>query len=116
VPTNKSRIAVWGEVAKPSVYVIPDGESLAIPGALSLAGGLTDAAEKGSVVLVRSGADGKAVQTVVDMKQYLAGTSTVQMALQPGDVVYVPTKKQSPSTIQILPALGGLASILRLVL
>jgi polysaccharide export outer membrane protein len=113
VPTNKARIAVMGEVKNPSVYNIPDGENLPLPMALSLAGGPTDDGDKSKLSIIRRGEDGKPLITTVDLRKYLA-EGGLETSLQPGDVVYVPTRHKGSGLS--LGQLGGVAALWKLLL
>jgi polysaccharide export outer membrane protein len=113
VPANKARIAVMGEVRNPSVYSIPDGETLPLPMALSLAGGATDDGDKTKVSIIRRGDDGKPVVTTVDLRKYLA-EGNLDASLQSGDVIYVPTRRKGSSLN--VGALGGIAAFWKLLL
>jgi protein involved in polysaccharide export with SLBB domain len=41
VPTNDRKVLVLGEVKAPSVYMIPDGDTLTLSEAITIAGGFT---------------------------------------------------------------------------
>ena len=78
-------VRVVGEVAKPGIYQVPGGGNVMT--ALYQAGGIT---ERGSfrAVQVRRGAE---VISEIDIYDYmLRGTIKENLALQPGDVIFVP--------------------------
>lgn len=140
VPDNTDRIAVLGEVHTPGAYDIPDGQTMTVTQAITAAGGLTPDSDAKSVEIIRqvtapalrtasqdtagaaSGARDGSGSTVgrtdkVDLTNYLTGQAkTSSPLLQPGDMVYVPTRKHGKSGIDILQALapiGVLSALLR---
>lgn len=83
------RVYVDGEVFKPGL--VPLTNAMTVMQALSQAGGFKDTARKHEVIVVRRGADGKAVSTVVDVEKIVDGSELHQdIDLYAYDVVYVP--------------------------
>ena len=115
VPDNIAQIAVFGEVSKPAVFPLPDGQPMTVASALSMAGGLTDEGDRKQIAIVRSDpATGKQVVTTVDLDEYLKADSKA-VSLQPNDIVYVPGRHKGHSGTEAfgaLSGLGGLAAIL----
>lgn len=90
VPETKNRVALMGEVIKPGPYQFRPGDH--VIDALSAAGGLTLRAVPAEIGIIRKDG-GKTTVTHVDLsKFYKDGDSAQNVALQPGDVVYVPAK------------------------
>ena len=84
---NSSKIYVLGQVAKPGPYPF-DGRMTVID-AVALAGGTTKLADADDTRVTRTGADGK--QTVVIVRAGSIGQGKEpDVALQPGDIVFVP--------------------------
>lgn len=86
----KSRkVFVLGEVKQPGVFLL-EGPTSAIE-AISKAGGFTQHATSKSVVLFRQ-EDGRAYATKLNVDRALRKGEVAQnIALQPGDVLYIPT-------------------------
>lgn len=82
------KISVLGEVKRPSVF--PMERPLRISEAISLAGGFTSYANKGSVLVIRG--YGKSAKIIkVNFSNFISkGNPTEDIFLLPGDVVYVP--------------------------
>jgi polysaccharide export outer membrane protein len=83
------KVFVGGEVDKPGVYDMP-GDINALQ-AVILAGGFKNGAKRASVVIIRRGADGRAMMRTVDLAGGLkAPQRTDLVPLRRFDVVYVP--------------------------
>ena len=118
VPVNNRKIAVLGEVKSPSVYVIPDGEQLSLAAAISVAGGLTDDADKEKVQIIRGADTPNPTVINVDLNKYLA-SGTASGTIQSKDVVYIPRRHKGGGTNQVFGVgalLGGAATFIRLFL
>lgn len=88
VSLNGQKIFVLGEVKQPGVYQIDPPTSMLE--AISKAGGFTLDGKSSNVVLIRGGPKNP-VARMVDLKKYLEkGEFGQNIALQTGDVVYVP--------------------------
>jgi polysaccharide export outer membrane protein len=82
---NASRVFVLGEVAKPGAY--PMRGALTVVQALALAGGMTEFADKGGIVILRR--DGSAQQRLhLDFDDAVHGAAAIELV--PGDTVVVP--------------------------
>ncbi len=90
VPEIQNRIAVLGAVNRPGTFDLQDGMKLV--DAIALAGGRTDRGNLSQVVIVRlEGGQTKTITANVD--QALRGQDASQnVALQHGDIVYVPER------------------------
>jgi polysaccharide export outer membrane protein len=111
VPTNHAKIAVLGEVHSPGPFVIPDGQGLSVTSAITLAGGMTPDSDQVRADVLRQGSNGKPVVIPVNIASILKGDpSAPDLALQPGDILYVPTHgdkgPSGTSVLSVLPVLG----------
>lgn len=84
---NSRKFAVVGEVAHPGIYMMRG--SMNILQAVAQAGGTTEFASKGSVVLIRRGKDGKERRYSLDLDRAVDGDDGV-VTLKAGDTIYVP--------------------------
>ena len=84
-------------------------------GSISGIGGTTGEADKKGASLLRTDTTGTAVATPVDVDALLRGRSTAKdLALQPGDIIYIPTKNaKSTNPAQILLSAIPLFSLFR---
>ncbi|MBS7566449.1 polysaccharide biosynthesis/export family protein [Mucilaginibacter sp. Bleaf8] len=107
------KISIIGEVAKPSVYVIPN-ESVSLPEVLSMAGDVTLYANREDVVIVRD-LNGKKVFGHVDLTSRDVYMSPFYY-LHSNDLVYVkPVKSkatQTSLTYRVLPLAVSVLSVL----
>lgn len=86
---NKT-VYVLGQVTKPSAIQIPPERSLTVLEAISSVGGFTDVAAQSKVRVLRE-KDGKHQSIDIDISQITkVGNKSLDIALQPGDVVFVP--------------------------
>ena len=116
VPENKQKIAVLGEVRAPAVYLIPDGEDMPITQALAEAGGPTADGDKKQVGILRRGANNQRHLIAVNMDALFKGDSTVaDAALQPGDILVVPTRHRKQGLGEYINQVPGLFYISRLL-
>lgn len=89
VPNVKDKkIFVLGEVTKPLVVNLRSGVNLIE--AISLAGGFTTSAARKNVLLVRGGLGNPKIQAINVDEITHGGPLAQNLALQPGDIVYVP--------------------------
>jgi polysaccharide export outer membrane protein len=84
---NSRKFAIVGEVSKPGVYQMRGRTS--ILQAVAQAGGLTEFASRGGIVVIRPAKDGKERRLSVNLNDVVGGDARVP-ALWPGDTVYVP--------------------------
>jgi protein involved in polysaccharide export with SLBB domain len=111
IPETQVRYAVLGQVNKPGYYSYPEkkGEATVL-NVLSEAGGQTansDLSKAGIVRLV----NGQAVSIPVNIHAMLSkGGPGSQAELQPGDILYIPTRKEKTNMAAFL---GPLALLLR---
>ena len=91
VPETKNKVVVMGAVTKPGPYLFRDGDK--VVDVLSAAGGPAPKAVVSNIGVVRRDGDKPVVMPVNLDKFYKDGDAKQNVALQPGDVVYVPEKK-----------------------
>ena len=90
VPEGRAQIVVMGAVNRPGKYDFQEGMKLI--DAVALAAGQTSAGNLGQVGIVRL-VDGKTKTIALHLDRALGGQDMSQnVALQPGDVVYIPEK------------------------
>jgi protein involved in polysaccharide export with SLBB domain len=104
------RIYVGGEVREPGSFDMP-GQLSALE-AIMQAGGFTNMARLGNVVIIRH-KDGQRFGASLDFRDALAGDVTAQFLLEPLDIVFVPRTRISKVTQwidqhinQLLPMFG----------
>jgi polysaccharide export outer membrane protein len=114
IPTNKQFYSLFGAVGRPGMQEYPDGGTVSVLTAISLAGGQVQGANLTSVSIIHPMKDGKSsiVKINVD-KMMKQGDLTHDMKLHPGDIVYVPSRRRTglglADVITYLPMLGMLA-------
>jgi protein involved in polysaccharide export with SLBB domain len=83
------KVFVGGEVSKPGVYDMP-GDLDALR-AVILAGGFTNSAKRGEVVIIRRGPGGRPMMRTADMGKALRDPAHIDLVpLRRFDIVYVP--------------------------
>ena len=85
---NTKRITVFGSVRKPGVF--PYMRPISLLEVLSMAGGLTDSADRDAITLIRR-MNGREYRMKISIDAVINGTSA-NMILRPGDVIVVPKK------------------------
>jgi len=89
VPELTTKYVVWGQVAHPGPFLIPEKGTVMLMDALNTAG-IGQGADLKKVHLVRT-VDGKQTETVVDVNKMLkTGKMKDNVPLQPNDIVFVP--------------------------
>lgn len=84
-------VLMMGEVARPGPVNMPSTRDMTVTRALMVAGGATPMSDKSKVRVTRREKDGSLKKFVVDIiKIGKEGRSDLDIALKPGDVVYVP--------------------------
>lgn len=93
VPVDKIiHVYVWGEVTKPGALEVKMSKKITLLQAIAQAGGTTDGASKGGVVIKRKDKKtGKEKKIKVNLKDIIKGKKP-DIELLEGDVVYVPEK------------------------
>ncbi|BAU54360.1 Polysaccharide biosynthesis/export protein [Mucilaginibacter gotjawali] len=110
------KISIMGEVARPSVYVIPN-EQITLPEALSMAGDLTIFGKRDNVLVIREH-DGKKEFGHVNLNSRELYSSPYYY-LHSNDVIYVEPGKgriaQTDKTYQILPIILSALSFIAII-
>ncbi|TWR28013.1 polysaccharide export protein [Mucilaginibacter achroorhodeus] len=110
------KISVMGEVARPSVYVIPN-EKVTLPEALSMAGDITIFGKRDNVLIVRDN-NGKKEFGRINLNTREVYSSPYYY-LHSNDIVYVEPGKgkiaQTDKTYQILPIILSALSFLSII-
>ncbi len=110
------KISIMGEVARPSVYVIPN-EQITLPEALSMAGDLTIFGKRDNVLVIRDH-NGKKEFGHVNLNSRELYSSPY-FYLHSNDVVYVEPGKgriaQTDKTYQILPIILSALSFIAII-
>ena len=110
------KIAVMGEVTRPSVYVIPN-EQVTLPEALSIAGDLTIYGKRDNILIVRD-VDGKKVFGHVNLNSREVFSSPYYY-LHSGDLIYVEQGKGkiagSDVSFRILPIIISTLALMTLI-
>jgi len=84
-------VLLMGEIGRPGPVNMPSTRDLTVTRALMLAGGATLLADKRNVRVTRREKDGTLKKFVVDIEKIgKEGRSDLDIALKPGDVVWVP--------------------------
>ncbi len=110
VPEFQNRIAVLGAVNRPGTYDLTEGMKLI--DALALAGGQSERGNLSQVAIVRL-EGGKTKTVTVNLQQALRGVDLSQnIALQHGDVVYVPEGGLNLTTVSQVLNIFSLIRIL----
>jgi polysaccharide export outer membrane protein len=111
------KISVMGEVAKPSVYLIPN-EKITLPEALSLAGDLTIFGKRDNVLIIRD-ENGKKEFGRINLNSRDLYSSPYYY-LHNNDVVYIEPGKgkvaQTDKTYQILPIMLSALSLITILI
>ena len=90
VPVATAQVAVLGAVDKPDYYSLAEGRPTTVSQVIAEAGGLTEDARAGRIGVVRRTPDGPR-RITVDLRAVLVrGELDKDLALQNGDIVYVP--------------------------
>jgi polysaccharide export outer membrane protein len=97
-------VYVVGEVEKAGGFVLNAKERISVLQSLSLAGGLRANAAPGSARILRASQNGgDRTEIPIDLKKILEGRDE-DRALQPDDILFVPTSKAKPAAIRALEA------------
>jgi polysaccharide export outer membrane protein len=92
VPTSIRVAYVLGAVNKPGNVDLPADRRFTVSMAVSFAGSYTKFASTGNVQVLRQSSTGQSRKFVVDLDAVLEGRMDLDLALEPGDVVWVPER------------------------
>ncbi len=103
-------IYILGEVFRPGGYEVKSGRTLSILDAIALAGGANRNASTSRARVLRPAArSSDRTEFVVDMNRMIAGKDK-DFALEPSDILYIPTNKGKVITTRALEAMIGTGS------
>ena len=120
VPINPNQVMVMEAVKKPGYYAIPNNTGLNLGEALNLAGGSVEGAKTNEIAVIRAvpktpqnpeGFD--AIRVKLDKARSGDVAQTLNLPLQPGDVVFVPQGKVTKSGLETATAALGIFRILQ---
>lgn len=112
LPENEARVAVMGQVMKPGFYMLPEDRPLTVLDALNLAGVQPQGANAGRAGIIRKNSTGKPMVIPVNVdKLFKKADLSINVQLQPDDVLYVPEKGKSLG-LQDLYMGGGILNFL----
>ncbi len=95
IPQNKLTYAVLGAVGKAGEAEYPDSGGLTVSTALARSGGPSPDADTKNATLLHMGRDGKPNTAVaINIEKLYKGDLTADRPIEPGDVVFIPSKKQ----------------------
>ena len=109
IRTTNFKITVLGEVNKPGVYVIPDGQSMSVLGALALAGDLTIYGQRKNVLVIRN-VDGVTSKAYLDLTDANIINSPYYYVKQ-NDAIYVTPNNTKKNSSSYGPQIGVIISI-----
>jgi polysaccharide export outer membrane protein len=92
---SRGKVYLVGPIRMPGVQDLPSDEVLTVSKAILRAGGFNDFADRKHVKITRERSPGKAGKEmlVVDVGQiYDAGRTELDVALNPGDLIYIPER------------------------
>jgi polysaccharide export outer membrane protein len=116
VRNTNFRISVLGEVARPSLFTIPN-EQITLPEALGLAGDLTIYGRRDNVLVIREEGD-KRVFARLDMTRRETFKSPYY-SLRPNDIVYIEPGKARATSVDrvylVAPLVTGILSIIAII-
>jgi polysaccharide biosynthesis/export protein len=108
--TPAGLVYVVGEVRKPGAFPLVRGPSLTVLQAIALGEGLGPKAARGRTIIIRTGPAGERVELPVNLGDVLAGRA-VDVALQPQDVVFVPSSAAKAVTMGVVDALVRMVTL-----
>lgn len=112
IPENQVRFGVMGQVMKPGFYPFPESGEIGVLEALGEAGGqIPQGDQRGDLRgagIIRKVNNQPTVIPVNISEILTKGKVAQNVLLQPGDVLYIPPRKQGFNWSGILGALGGL--------
>lgn len=85
---RKKTFSILGQVQKPGVFEIGEGQHINIVEAILIGGGFTRIADQHGVTVKRV-VNGKQVTRKVDAKSMAVDADAVPFEIQPGDIIYV---------------------------
>lgn len=112
VPENQTKTLILGAVNKPGSYPYPENHALSIGEAISMAGGPSAGARLKDISIFRQTPQG-VQRREISLEKSNHNQLATNEVLQPGDLVYIPEKKQSISVLALLGVASTLGTTLR---
>ena len=113
LPREVDRFAVLGTVVHPGLFALEPGMTLM--DALAAAGGWSQADARPTETILWRRTDGEPRMTFIDAQELLRGDAGVENPLlEPGDIVFVPSRKEVTRD-EAIRALLGVTGVLRLL-
>lgn len=104
------RIYVDGEVNKPGI--VPLASNMTIFQSIAIAGGVKDTANRGEIILIRRGREGKPEPFYLNLKRVLEGTDpSHDILLKSFDIVYVPKSEIAKINLWVNQYIRGIMPI-----
>jgi protein involved in polysaccharide export with SLBB domain len=111
LPESERKYYVLGEVNKPEAYPLKPNDHLL--DAITTAGGSSHEAELSQVMLIRKDDKGQPVAHAIDLNRMMKqGNMAGNDALQQGDIVFVPSRRQKRPLADLLGLLSPLSTLL----
>jgi polysaccharide export outer membrane protein len=98
---RKSTFSILGQVGRPGIYEIPEGENVTIMEAISLAAGFSPTAAQNAVTVKRK-VDGKPTTLRVRAGDMAQNPDVVPFEVLPGDSILVPSSAYEKSSFSLL--------------
>ncbi len=112
VPKIVAKVMVMNAVARPGYYPFPENGDLSVGDAVNLAGGTSGGAKLNQVAIFHHN-NGAVTSRIIALDKIMNGKIGLDEKLQPGDVIYVPSPKQSGSVLQKLTSAMSAAVMVR---
>lgn len=109
IRNNNFKITVLGEVNKPGLYIIPDGQPTSLFSALGMAGDLTIYGERQNVLLIRN-TNGETQKQYIDLTDASLINSPYYY-MQQNDVLYITPNKTKKNSSSFGPQTAVLISV-----
>ncbi len=110
IPEIGYRTVVFGDVARPGAFIWKPGYR--ISDALSSVSGPTQQADLGKINVIRTDKVHGPQMVRVNFNEFvLHGNPSGNPLIQPGDALYIPDKRHSLSTQDVLTALGAVSTV-----
>ena len=119
IPQNKLSFGVYGAVGRPGILSYPDSQTITALTALTIAGGQGPDSNLKAATIIRPSKTGKPTVTLINLEDVMKkGDLSKDVALQPGDTLYIPSRKHKgglslSSVLSALPFMSLLGFGLR---
>jgi len=118
VPKNKNEYYLYGQVGHGGTVPYPEDKKLTVYQVIADSGGQVEGAELKHARLTRKRPDGSTISQEVNVEKMLkTGDLTKDVAVEPGDSIYVPGSYRRPGinvqeAFQFIVALTGIVAVL----